>query len=204
MTGSGMGCPDWPKCFGYLIPPTTEAQITWQANTDYKTGMIIIKDETLYVAQKNIKTYLTFSVDNWKKYTKHNYAKFNKYHTWTEYINRLSSAVAGIFFLFLIFSAAKFWKERKEITILAFLAFFLMLVEAWMGKMVIDSNLKPTIITIHMIGGLLIIALLLRLRFIISEKSINSIQEKKPYKYHSLFSKLLIISAIFSLIQIAM
>lgn len=202
MTGSGMGCPDWPKCFGYYIPPTSESQITWQANTDYKKGMIIIKDETLYVAQNNIKTYLTFSSDNWKKYTKHSYAKFNKYHTWTEYINRLSSAVAGIFFLLLIFSATKFWKEHKEITILAFLAFFLMLVEAVLGKMVIDSNLKPTIITIHMVLGLFIIALLLRLQFIISNPS-NSTQGDKPYKYHSLFSKLLIISAVFSLIQIA-
>jgi len=197
MTGSGMGCPDWPKCFGYYIPPTSEEQITWQPNTDYNEGMIIIKDEALYVAQNNIKTYLTFSAENWKKYTKHSYAKFNKYHTWTEYINRLSSAVAGIFFLLLVFSAAKFWKENKEITILAFLSLFLMLVEAWMGKVVIDSNLKPTIITIHMIGGLLIIAILLRLRFIPSEK-------KETYSYHSLFSKLLIISAVFSLVQIAM
>jgi cytochrome c oxidase assembly protein subunit 15 len=197
MTGSGMGCPDWPKCFGYYIPPTSEAQITWQPNATYQKGMIIIKDKTLYVAQKKTNTYASFFASNWKEYTKHSYAKFNKFHTWTEYINRLASVISGIFFLVLLVAASKFWKEKKQITVLAFSAFSLLLGEAWLGKMVVDSNLKPTIITIHMVGGLIIIALLLQLQFISS-------QQKRKHTPHSLFSKLLIVAAIFSLIQIAM
>ena len=72
MTGSGMGCPDWPKCFGYYIPPTSEKQITWQPNSSYKKGMIIVKNKTLFVAQNNLKTGKEFSLSNWKKHTKHN------------------------------------------------------------------------------------------------------------------------------------
>ena len=197
MTGSGMGCPDWPKCFGYYIPPTSEEQITWKPNTEFKKGFIIIKDEVLFVAENDIKTAAEFNNNNWTNYTKHDYAKFNKYHTWTEYINRLTSVLAGFVFLFLIYAATKFWKTDKRIPYLAFASFFLMLVEAAMGKMVVDTNLKPGMITIHMVLGLVIIALLLKLKFIISD-------DKPKYNYNSLFNKLLIFSVIFSLIQIAL
>ena len=196
MTGSGMGCPDWPKCFGYYIPPTSEEQITWKPNTAFKKGFIIIKDETLFVAEKDLTTANEFNKNNWEEYTKHDYNTFNKFHTWTEYINRLVSVLAGFIFLFLIYASTKFWNENKTITLLSFGAFFLMLFEAWLGKTVVDTNLTPTIITIHMVVGLIIIALLLWLKFIISDK--------KTYHYNSVFNKLLIASVIFSLIQIAM
>jgi|TARA_B110000114_G_scaffold20923_1_gene19944 cytochrome c oxidase assembly protein subunit 15 len=197
MTGSGMGCPDWPKCFGYYIPPTSEEQITWQPNSTYEEGMIIIKDEVLFVAEQEVKTALIFDENNWEEYTKHEYATFNKFHTWVEYINRLVTVLSGFIFLFLLAGSLKFRKENKWIPIISFIAFFFMLVEAVLGKMVVDSNLKPTMITIHMVIGLLIIGLVLRLLFIIRK-------EKKSYKYHALFNKLLILSVIFSLIQIAM
>ena len=197
MTGSGMGCPDWPKCFGYYIPPTSEEQITWQPNSTYEEGMIIIKDEVLFVAEKKVETNAVFNKNNWEEYTKHDYATFNKFHTWVEYINRLVTVISGFIFLFLLAGAIQFRKENKWIPIISFTAFFLMLVEAVLGKMVVDTNLKPTMITIHMVIGLIIIALILRLLFIIRER-------KSIYKYHSLFNKLLIISVVFSLIQIAM
>jgi len=197
MTGSGMGCPDWPKCFGYYIPPTSEEQITWKPNTTYKEGFIIIKEEALFVAKHDLKTAEAFNQKNWSTYTKHDYNKFNKFHTWTEYINRLVSVLAGFVFLFLIYGAFKLRKTDKRIPLLAFGAFFLMLFEAWLGKTVVDTNLTPAIITVHMVIGLIIIGLLLWLRFIVTNK-------KVLYKYNALFNKLLIISVIFSLIQIAM
>ena len=53
MTGSGMGCPDWPKCFGYYIPPTEESQLLWKPEHEYKKGQVIIMNEKLWTAKED-------------------------------------------------------------------------------------------------------------------------------------------------------
>ena len=69
MTGSGMGCPDWPKCFGFLIPPTERSQLDWKSNFDYNKNQIIIIDEKLFYANSSFKSKDKFDSYNWSKYT---------------------------------------------------------------------------------------------------------------------------------------
>ena len=113
MTGSGMGCPDWPKCFGYFIPPTEQSQLEFKPNHDYKKGVVIIKNEALVVAKSNFKSSENFETGNWEPYTKHDYAVFNPTHTWVEYINRLLGALAGLATLVLAIVSFRFWKIKK-------------------------------------------------------------------------------------------
>jgi cytochrome c oxidase assembly protein subunit 15 len=105
MTGSGMGCPDWPKCFGYLIPPTERAQLDWKAVHSYEKGQVIIVAESLRVAPKDFISGTTYKAENWEPYTKHDYALFNPTHTWIEFINRLLGALAGLATLLLFVSS---------------------------------------------------------------------------------------------------
>jgi len=107
MTGSGMGCPDWPKCFGYIIPPTDIKQLLWKPNHQYNDGQIIIKDEKLLVATGNFKTETLFEEADWRAYTKHDYAIFNATETWIEYLNRLVGALSGV--LISYYGSTFFW-----------------------------------------------------------------------------------------------
>lgn len=161
MTGSGMGCPDWPKCFGYYIPPTQGSELQWQAEKEYKKGQVIIRNETLLVAEMDFVTSSAFKNKNWTAYTKHDYAVFNPWHTWIEFINRLFGALAGLATLILALFSLKYWKKNKWITIFSWLVVLGMGFQAWLGATVVYSVLEPVKITLHMIMALIIVAMLL-------------------------------------------
>ena len=160
MTGSGMGCPDWPKCFGYLIPPIERSQLDWKANHQYNKDEIIILGESLFYAIDNFNSEKEINLSNWNKYTKHDYSKFNVYHTWIEYINRLIGAVAGLSVLVLLIYSLKFFRSKKIITLLSILSLVAILFQAWLGKTVVDSNLTASTITIHMLMAVVLLFIL--------------------------------------------
>ena len=161
MTGSGMGCPDWPKCFGYLIPPTERSELDWKPNHDYLQGEVIIVKESLRVAIRDFNSQNQYLIENWEVYTKHDYAVFNAKHTWIEFINRLLGAIAGLATLFLFINSLVRLKNDFWAALGSFLIILGMGFQGWLGKTVVDSNLLPYKITIHMIMALLIVLLLI-------------------------------------------
>ena len=195
MTGSGMGCPDWPKCFGYYIPPTNIAELTWVSEKIFEKGQMIIYNDELKMSKKDFTSGSDFNPKNWQDYTKHDYSVFNPLHTWVEFINRLIGVVCGISVLILGFYSIQFYKNKPIITLLSLLTIVAVGFQAWLGKIVVDSNLSPYSITIHMLMALLIISILIFIHFQ------NGNYKKNNVKNIAL-KNIVLLSLIFTIIQI--
>jgi len=195
MTGSGMGCPDWPKCFGYYIPPTNIAELTWVSEKIFEKGQMIIYNDELKMSKKDFISGSAFNPKNWQDYTKHDYSVFNPLHTWVEFINRLIGVVCGISVLILGFYSIQFYKNKPIITFLSLLTIIAVGFQAWLGKIVVDSNLSPYSITIHMLMALLIISILIFIHFQ------NGFYKKYNVKNIAL-KNIVLLSLIFTIIQI--
>ena len=195
MTGSGMGCPDWPKCFGYYIPPTNIAELTWVSEKIFEKGQMIIYNDELKMSKKDFTSGSDFNPKNWQDYTKHDYSIFNPLHTWVEFINRLIGVVCGISVLILGFYSIQFYKNKPIITLLSLLTIMAVGFQAWLGKIVVDSNLSPYSITTHMLMALLIISILIFIHFQ------NGNYKKNNVKNIAL-KNIVLLSLIFTIIQI--
>lgn len=160
-TGSGMGCPDWPTCFGRWIPPTSAAELP----ANYKEIYSAYRDKKNQRFAKYLNavglTTTASHIANDPAVLREN--DFNPTKTWIEYINRLVGVIIG-FFIFAVFVVSlRFWKTERKLTWVALATFLLVGFQGWIGSVVVSTNLTPWTITLHMFLALLVVALLIYL-----------------------------------------
>jgi cytochrome c oxidase assembly protein subunit 15 len=180
ITGSGMGCPDWPKCFGEWVPPTEKAQLPENYKEIYaeKRSKKIFKFCSFLrriglteTAQK-VENDPTLLIEE----------DFNTRKTYIEYVNRLLGFLAGNAMLFGFIWMIRYYRKRK-ILLLAGINLVLMGLEAWFGSIVVASNLVPWTITVHLLLALIIIGLQLYLIYLVSPTQQNPIAVSATIKW---------------------
>ena len=160
-TGSGMGCPDWPKCFGSWTPPTSVDQLP----PDYKENFSAYRDKK---NQKFARYLRLVGMDatadrilSDKSILEE--ADFNPVKTWIEYINRLVGVVIGLFIIVLFYKSISLKKNQPVLFWLSLATLIAVIVQGWFGSIVVSTNLTRWTITVHLFLALVIVAILIYL-----------------------------------------
>lgn len=144
VTGAGLGCPDWPTCWGCLIPPWQEEQV----------------DLSKIDFEKFQKKAERLGRDPQTVTPEHILESFNPRHVWTEFINRLMALPVAAFSLLTLIAAFGRPRDQRVVWWTALVSLILVLVNAVMGAMVVYSGLKPGVLTTHMALAMLLISTL--------------------------------------------
>ena len=141
-SGSGLGCPDWPFCYGCWVPPTSAEEIDFS-----RLNLEKFKAK----AAQHGRDPATITVESIR-------TEFDPVATWIEYLNRLTSLPVGLSILVLML--ASFWQKQPGVKLGSIAAFLLVIINAWLGAKVVLSGLKPGIITLHMALAVLLLCVL--------------------------------------------
>lgn len=120
-SGAGLGCPDWPRCFGSWVPPASVQDLPPQFDP----------------------------------------SQFNATLMWTEYLNRLLGVTVGILIFATLISAIRHHRHDRRILWSTAAAFLLVGFEGWLGGVVVEQELAPWIVSVHLLVALVIVSLLL-------------------------------------------
>lgn len=156
-SGSGMGCPDWPRCFNKLIPPTSISELP----ADYKEN---------FLKRRLAKNNHSAGFFDWLGYHKlaseirndksvFQVESFNVWNTYTEYINRLVSVVVGLLFVVTWIYSFSYIRSKPGLFFTWTFGLFLIGFQGWLGSLVVSSNLFAWLITLHMLLALVILVL---------------------------------------------
>lgn len=155
-TGSGMGCPDWPRCFGQWIPPTDGSELP----ADYKDHYIELRKQKNEKLARMIAPLGLSSLAERIRNDESIYEEtdFIWQRTWVEYVNRLAGATLGISLVFCWLVSFIYWEKKRGVVTTLLLVILLTGFQGWLGSIVVSTNLLPGVITVHMLFAFLIIA----------------------------------------------
>ncbi len=131
-SGSGMGCPDWPKCFGQWVPPTAEDQLP----ANYQE---IYADHGYGEERFNV-------VKTWTEYVNRLIGVLIGIFIFGTWIAAWRAFGGGV---------------DRVIVWCSFAAFLLVGFQGWLGSVVVATNLLPWLVTAHMLLALVIVGLLI-------------------------------------------
>ena len=123
LTDSGLGCPDWPGCYGSVSPVGASGAIA-AAQEAMPTGPV------------------TFS------------------KAWIEMIHRYLATAVGVLILVL---ASVSWVERRRLSVSfgwPLVTLFWVCLQGAFGALTVTMKLFPAIVTLHLLGGMVLLALL--------------------------------------------
>lgn len=158
-TGSGMGCPDWPKCFDQYIPPTSVSQLPADYKEKYIAGRLEKNEKFAKYLESLGKKELADSIRHDETIALPE--EFNPAKTWTEYINRLTGAALGIFLIITAVTSFTYRKSAKRVVVLSILNILVVGYQGWLGSIVVSTNLTQWVVTVHMLLALVILAILI-------------------------------------------
>lgn len=126
---AGLGCPDWPGCYGQLMPPNNE---------HYAGGDVVDKGKA-----------------------------------WMEMVHRYLAASLGLIILILAVKIETDKGLTAKVKWLSRSALLLVIAQGLLGMLTVTMQLLPQVVTLHLLGGMGLLALLFLL--ILKFQSLSSV-----------------------------
>lgn len=141
-TGSGLGCPDWPRCWGCLIPPTQVEDVNFDK---------IDLEKFRRKAMQHGRDPESITMESLA-------GEFDARATWIEFINRMLATPAALLSLLVLIAGYRRRKKGDKGSLwIGIVAVAIILANALLGAKVVSSGLEPGVITLHMALAMLLL-----------------------------------------------